>query len=101
MSNARNNSGPAVFTNKKRIGLLDRRFFEKVFCLRLNGRPTGLLKGVSKLEHTRFGERRAEDLQSYGKLPANFAAGDRDSWDPRQRSSNCLYISEIHLQRVF
>src|SRR5262249_47475334 len=60
----------------------------------------GLFERVGEPENVGFAEGWPKDLQADGQLSADFSARYGNTRHARQRSSNCIYISEIHLERV-
>src|SRR5260370_11007582 len=65
-----------------------------------DGGPSGLLESMGQLEDARLSKGRSKDLQAHRQLSIDLSARYGDPWDSRQRSSNCIYISKIHLKRV-
>src|ERR1700722_8708544 len=92
----------AVATNLRRDARSKSRIGSKLFTevLWSDRETAGLFKRASQLQYACFAEVRPQNLHADGKLLFRYPAWNRNARNPCQRSCNCIYISQIHLQRV-
>src|SRR5256885_8199346 len=65
-----------------------------------DGGSSGLLESMGQLQDARLSKSGPKDLQAHGQLSVDLPARNGGPRASRQRPSNRIYISKIHLERV-